>query len=129
MIRALIAEEDAAVRARLQRALAAAAESAGEECVIAETEDGLTTFRKAKRLQPDLVLISSSLPLGGRVQIVLALQLYAARARIIVLADREERAENLLLFTQAGVQGVLPKHQNDDTLERAIGRALRGDRS
>jgi DNA-binding NarL/FixJ family response regulator len=128
MIRALIAEEDAAVRARLQRAVTAAADSAGEECVIAETEDGLTTFRKAKRLQPDLVLISSSLPLGGRVQIVLALQLYAARARIVVLAGRDERTENLLLFTQAGVLGVLPKHQRDDMLQTAIGRAMRGER-
>ena len=122
MVHVLIAEEDAAVRAELQRAVESVAESAGKECVVSITEEGLTTFRKAKRVQPHVVFISSRLPLGGGVQIVLALQLYAARARIVVLANRDEPSEILLMFAQAGVHGIVPKHQPAAALAQAIGR-------
>jgi DNA-binding NarL/FixJ family response regulator len=128
MFHVLIAEEDATVRAELQRAIEAVAESAGQECVVSMTEEGVTTFRKAKRVQPNLVLISSTLPLGGGVQIVLALQLYAPHARIVVLANRGEDTETLLMFVHAGAHGIVAKHQPAASLVQVIGRVMRGER-
>ena len=128
MFHVLIAEQDAEVRAKLERVLETLVDAAGEECVVSFTGDGLAAFRKAKRVQPRLVLISSSLPLGGGVQIVQALQLYAAQARIVVLANRGESSGNLVSFVQAGAHGVVPKDLDADALSLAVNRVMRGER-
>jgi DNA-binding NarL/FixJ family response regulator len=128
MLHVLIADEEARTRAELQRAVENVAEAFGDECVVAQTDEGVTTFRKAKRVQPDLVLISASLPLGGGVQVVQALQLYSPRAKIVVLSSPRESPQSLLAFVQAGVHGVLPRHQEALARELSIGRILRGER-
>jgi DNA-binding NarL/FixJ family response regulator len=51
-----------------------------------------------------------------------------ARAKIVVLSGPEESPQSLLAFVQAGVHGVLPRHQEALARELAIGRILRGER-
>lgn len=100
-------------------------EHLGHECMIAYCNDALTAFRKARRLQPDLILLSASLPLSGGVETVLALRQYTPGAKLVVLGDDEEDAA-LKRYLEAGAHAVVRKGQTTQALENDIGRVLRG---
>jgi DNA-binding NarL/FixJ family response regulator len=126
MINILIADAHPVARAGLHLLVEHLVEHLGDECVIAYSADALTAFRKAKRLQPDLILLSASLPLSGGVQTVLALRHYTPRAKLVVLGDDEEDAA-LRPYLEAGAHAVVRKGQSTRALEEDIGRVLRGE--
>jgi len=126
MINVLIADAHPVVRAGLHLLVERLVEHLGEECVIAYSDDALTAFRKAKRLQPDLILLSASLPLSSGVQAVLALRHYTPRATLVVLGDDEDDAA-LRPYLEAGAHAVVRKGQSRQRLEEGIGRALCGE--
>ena len=126
MINVLIADAHPIARAGLHMLVEHLVEHLGEECMIAYSDDALTAFRKAKRLQPDLILLSASLPQSGGVQAVLALRHYTPRAKLVILGDAEEDAA-LQPYLEAGAHAVVRKGQSSQALEEGIGRVLRGE--
>jgi two-component system response regulator NreC len=126
MINVLIADAHPIARAGLHMLVEHLVEHLGEECLIAFSDDALTAFRKAKRLQPDLILLSASLPQSGGVQAVLALRHYTPRAKLVILGDAEEDAA-LQPYIEAGAHAVVRKGQSSQALEEGIARVLRGE--
>lgn len=126
MINVLIADEHPVARAGLHMLVEHVVEHLGDECVIAYSDDALTAFRKAKRLQPDLILLSIGLPMSGGVQAVLALRQYTPGAKLVILSDGEEGAA-LQPYLEAGAHAVLRKGQSTQALEREIAGVLRGE--
>lgn len=97
------------------------AERLGDECLIAHSVDALTAFRKAKRLQPDLILLSSNLRRTG-VHTILALRAYAPGAKLLVLSEDEETP--VRPYLDAGADDVLCKRQSPAAIEERIGELL-----
>ena len=127
MINVLIADELPAMRNELQSQVEALVERLGEECVVAHTDDGLKTFRKAKRLQPDLILMSSTLPYSGGLQVVLALKHYSPNAKLVMMME-SPNANATHAYVEAGVHGLVHKHRNCDELSDCVCTVLRGER-
>jgi DNA-binding NarL/FixJ family response regulator len=128
MINVLIADAHPVARAGLHLLVEHIVERLGDECMIAFSDDALTAFRKAKRLQPDLILLSASLPLSGGVQAVLALRHYTPGAKLVILG--EDQADAVLqLYLDAGAHSVMRKGESKGRLEENIGKVLRGDTS
>lgn len=126
MINVLIADAHPITRAGLHMLVEHVVEHLGEECLIAYSDDALTAFRKAKRLQPDLILLSASLPMSGGVQALLALRHYTPRAKLIILGDDEEDAA-LRSYAEAGAHAVVRKGYSNQALAAGISRVLRGE--
>ncbi|HET8697216.1 MAG TPA: response regulator [Gammaproteobacteria bacterium] len=122
MLNVLIADSHPAARAGLHLLVEHAAERLGDECLIAYSADAVTTLRKAKRLQPDLILLGASLRQTGGVQTVLALRAHAPRAKLVVLSHGEEDAVGA--YVDAGADGVLHEREQRRTLEMRIGDIL-----
>src|SRR5687767_7989548 len=87
MINVLIADSHPAARRALLTMVERLVERLGEECFVAFGEDAITTFRKAKRLQPDLILLSAPLPFATGVQAVAALREHTPNAKLAILLD------------------------------------------
>lgn len=122
MINVLIADAHPVVRSGLLVMVERLAEHLGQECVVAFSEDALTTFRKAKRLQPDLIVLVTPLPLATSVQAVLALREHAPRTKLAILIDdRAEPSEFLI----AGADAVLYKRQSALEIEAGLETLLR----
>jgi DNA-binding NarL/FixJ family response regulator len=126
MINVLIADAHPIARAGLHMLVEHVVEHLGEECLIAYSDDALTAFRKAKRLQPDLILLSASLPMSGGVQAVLALRHYTPRAKLVILGDDEDDAA-LRPYSEAGAHAVVRKGYSKQALAEGISRVLRGE--
>jgi DNA-binding NarL/FixJ family response regulator len=124
MLNVLIADSHPIARAGLQMLVEHVAERLGDECLIAYSEDALTAFRKAKRLQPDLILLSSNLRLTGGVQTVLALRAYAPRTKLVIVSDDDQDAV-LRAYVDAGADSVLRKRESSAAIEERIGELLR----
>jgi two-component system response regulator NreC len=123
MLNVLIADSHPVARLGLQLLVERVAQILGDECVIAYSEDALTAFRKAKRLQPDLILLSTSLRLTSGAQTVLALRAYAPKTKVVVLSE-DEADGNLRSFIDAGADGVLSKGQSTEAIEDRISALL-----
>ena len=128
MLHVLIADELLSRRHELHDRVERLAERCGTECAIAHTDDGLKTFRKAKRLQPDLVVISSTLPHSGGLQVMFAIQHYAPNARLIVLAESATASLSDADYARAGVHGVVRKHQDNHVFMECMRTVLRGEK-
>jgi DNA-binding NarL/FixJ family response regulator len=118
MINVLIADSHPAARRALLTMVERLAERLGEECFVAFGEDAITTFRKAKRLQPDLILLSAPLPLATGVQAVAALREHTPNAKLAILLD-DKSSFDPDRYEKAGADVVLLK--GDDTLEIEAG--------
>ncbi|HEU4619313.1 MAG TPA: response regulator transcription factor [Gammaproteobacteria bacterium] len=123
MFNVLIADSHPIARTGLQIVVERVAELLRDECVIAFSDDAFSTFRKAKRLQPDLILLSTTLPLTGGPQTVSALRAYAPRTKVLVLSDDEDSGD-LSALLEAGAHGVLSKGESTRALEERIGALL-----
>jgi DNA-binding NarL/FixJ family response regulator len=125
MLNVLIADSHPVARAGLHMLVEQVAERLGDECLIAYSDDALTAFRKAKRLQPDLILLSSNLRLTGGVQTVLALRAYAPRTKLVIVSDDDDQEAVLRAYIDAGADGVLRKRESSAAIEERIGELLR----
>jgi DNA-binding NarL/FixJ family response regulator len=126
MLNVLIADPHPVARSGLHLLVERLVAHSGDECLVAFSDDALTAFRKAKRLQPDLILLSVDLPMSGGLQAVLALRRYTPNARLVVVSGEDE-VRLPSSFLDAGAHGVLRKGQTLDELEAALKSVLRGE--
>jgi DNA-binding NarL/FixJ family response regulator len=122
MIRLLLAEDHAVVRAGLEALLAAADDIE----VVGAVGDGEEAVARAAELEPDVVLIDLSMPrLDG---IAATARIVAARpdARVVVLTAFADR-ERILGALDAGALGYLLKDSTPDQLLGGIRAAARGE--
>jgi DNA-binding NarL/FixJ family response regulator len=122
MLNVLIADSHPVARDGLHMLVERVVVGHGDECLIAYCDDALTAFRKAKRLQPDLILLSSNLHPSGGAHTVLALRAYAPRARLFVVSDDDAAA--LRDYLEAGADGVLSKRESPAAIEERLSKVL-----
>jgi two-component system, NarL family, nitrate/nitrite response regulator NarL len=94
--------------------------------VVGEASDGVEGVKRAKQLQPDVVLLDLNMPgISGLETLQLMLQDFPKMA--VILLTVSEDAEDLTAALQAGARGYLIKNIDTDYLVRAIRRAAAGE--
>jgi len=97
-----------------------------EFSVVGEASDGVEGIKRARQLQPDVVLLDLNMPgISGLETLQLLLQECPGTA--IVMLTVSEDAEDLSVALQSGARGYLLKNIDADYLVRAIHRAKRGE--
>jgi DNA-binding NarL/FixJ family response regulator len=122
MIRVLIVDDDAIVRAGLHTVL-----SSDETIeVVDEAPDGRRAIQKARYRQPDVVLMDVRMPELDGISATRELLAVAPDARVIVLTTFE-RDEYILGALKAGASGFLLKRTPPEDLIAAIHTVAAGD--
>lgn len=94
--------------------------------VVGEAADGVEGVKRAKQLQPDVVLLDLNMPgISGLQTLQLILQ-DCPKTAVIMLTVSED-AEDLTVALKAGARGYLVKNIETDFLVRAIRRAASGE--
>jgi two-component system nitrate/nitrite response regulator NarL len=94
--------------------------------VVGEASDGVEGIKRAKQLQPDVVLLDLNMPgMSGLETLHLLLQDCPATA--VIMLTVSEEAEDLTTALQSGARGYLIKNIDADYLVRAIKRAAAGE--
>lgn len=94
--------------------------------VVGEAGDGLEGLKRAKSLQPDVVLLDLHMPgIGGREAVKLLSE--EVPACNVLLLTVSEDAEDLIETIRAGARGYLLKNIETDFLLNAIRCAARGE--
>ncbi len=94
--------------------------------VVGEAADGLEGAKRAKQLQPDVVLLDLHMPgVGGHDALRLILE-DAPNAHVLMLTVSED-ADDLLTALRAGATGYLLKNIEAESLTDAIRMASRGE--
>jgi two-component system nitrate/nitrite response regulator NarL len=94
--------------------------------VVGEAGDGLEGLKRAKSLQPDVVLLDLHMPgIGGREAVKLLSE--EVPACNVLLLTVSEDAEDLIETIRAGARGYLLKNIETDFLLNAIRSAARGE--
>jgi DNA-binding NarL/FixJ family response regulator len=123
MLNVLIADAHPVARSGLHMLVERLVAHRGGECVFSFSADAVTAFRKAKRLQPDLILLSAGLPLSSGLQAVQALREYTPHAKLVVFRDEEALVAGKL-YLDAGADGLLDKRQSTREIEAALCEVL-----
>jgi two-component system, NarL family, response regulator NreC len=114
-IRVLVADDHTLLREGLIALLAADPDMQ----VVAETNDGPSTFKRAAELLPDVAVIDITLPHISGIEIVRRLTKEYPRIRTLVLTMHEEE-EYVLHAVQAGAFGFLLKDSAGRELIAAV---------
>src|SRR5512142_2594609 len=94
--------------------------------VVGDAADAGDAQRRARELQPDLILLDNHLPGVTGVDALPALREAAPAARVLMLTVSEDEAD-LAAALRAGASGYLLKTIEGEALAQAIGRAMRGE--
>lgn len=94
--------------------------------VLGEAADGIEGIKRAKQLQPDVVLLDLNMPGMSGVE-TLQLLLQDRPGMAVIMLTVSEEAEDLALALQSGARGYLIKNIDADYLVRAIRRAAAGE--
>ena len=94
--------------------------------VVGEAGDGLEGVKRAKQLQPDVVLLDLHMPGTSGLVTIPLLREEAPQTQIIMLTVSED-AEDLLEALRAGARGYLLKNSETDFLVDSIRRAANGE--
>ena len=94
--------------------------------VVGDAADAGQAQRRAKELQPDLILLDNHLPGVNGVDAIPALRELAPRARILMLTVSEDE-QDLAAALKAGAAGYLLKTVEGDALSAAIRSTMGGD--
>jgi two-component system nitrate/nitrite response regulator NarL len=94
--------------------------------VVGEASDGVEGVKRAKQLQPDVVLLDLNMPGISGLE-TLQLMLQDSPGMAVILLTVSEDAEDLTAALQAGARGYLIKNIDTDYLVRAIRRAAAGE--
>ncbi len=123
MTRVLIADDHALVRAGLRRIL----ETDPEMKVVAEVGDSGQAVEKAKKLQPDVVILDISMPGPDALQATKELKNACPDTNILIVTihDEEQYGPRLL---RAGAKGYVTKNEAPEVLLEAIRTVQRGER-
>jgi len=94
--------------------------------IVEEAGDGLEGIKRAKSLQPDVVLLDLHMPgISGREAVKLIVE-EVPSTNVLMLTVSED-ADDLLETLKAGATGYLLKNIETETLVDAIRRAARGE--
>jgi len=94
--------------------------------VVGEASDGLDGIKRAKALQPDVILLDLHMPgLSGREAVKILAQ-ECPESKVVMLTVSED-AEDLIETLRNGASGYLLKNIDTQTLIDAIRRAAEGD--
>lgn len=94
--------------------------------VVGEAGDGLDGVKRAKQLQPDVVLLDLHMPGTSGLEAIPLLREEVPQTQIIMLTVSED-AEDLLEALRAGARGYLLKNIETDFLLDSIRRAANGE--
>jgi DNA-binding NarL/FixJ family response regulator len=94
--------------------------------VIAEASDGLEAIEKAKKFDPDVVLMDISMPKLGGLEATIELKKIKPAIKILVLTQYDDK-EYISRFLKAGVSGYLLKRAVGSDLISAIRAVSRGE--
>lgn len=119
MIRVLLADDHAAIRAGLRMIL----EAAGDIEVVGEASDGAVAVRNARALSPDVVLMDMRMP--GVDGATATRELAAEGVRVLVLTTYDED-DVVFAAISAGAAGFMLKTSEPRELVDAIRRVAAG---
>lgn len=122
MIRVVIAEDHALVRAGLSDLLA----NRPDIEVVGEAVDGEQAIARAVELRPDVILMDLSMPNVDGIEATRRITVDAPEAHVVVLTSFSDR-ERILEALDAGAVGYLLKDLDPDELHRGIQAAARGE--
>lgn len=97
-----------------------------EFSVVGEAADGVEGIKRARQLQPDVVLLDLNMPGISGLQ-TLQLMLQDCPNTAVIMLTVSEDAEDLGVALQSGARGYLIKNIDADYLVRAIQRAAAGE--
>lgn len=122
MIRVLLIEDHALVRAGLARLIASDAELE----VVGQAGDGSAGATLARDLRPDVALVDLAMPGLDGIQTTRRVLNASPATQVVVLTAFSDRAQ-VLAALDAGARGYLLKDAEPDELLRGIRAAARGD--
>jgi DNA-binding NarL/FixJ family response regulator len=122
VIRVLIADDHALVRAGLEQLL----ESTKDIAVVATAADGERAATLAQEHHPDVVLMDLSMPGVGGIEATRRIRAAEPAVHVVVLTSFSDR-ERILEAVDAGALGYLLKDAEPDELLRGIRAAARGE--
>lgn len=94
--------------------------------IVGDAADAGEALRRAKELQPDLILLDNHLPGVNGVDALPALREAAPAARVLMLTVSEDERD-LAAALKAGASGYLLKTIEGDALAHAIKQVMRGE--
>ncbi|TMR13548.1 response regulator transcription factor [Nonomuraea turkmeniaca] len=122
MIRVLVADDQALVRAGVRMLL----QAAGDMEVVGEAEDGAEAVRLAERHLPDVILMDLRMPRVDGLEAIKRVLAARPGARIVVLTTFAEDA-NVYAALRAGAVGFLVKDDEPERMVDAVRRAAAGE--
>ncbi|MEV4178256.1 response regulator transcription factor [Nonomuraea sp. NPDC049709] len=122
MIRVLVADDQALVRAGVRMLL----QATGDMEVVGEAEDGAEAVRLAERHLPDVVLMDLRMPRVDGLEAIRRVLAARPGARIVVLTTFAEDG-NVYAALRAGAVGFLVKDDEPERMVDAVRRAAAGE--
>ena len=122
MIRVLVADDQALVRAGVRMLL----QATGDMEVVAEAEDGAEAVRLAERHLPDVVLMDLRMPRVDGLEAIKRVLAARPSTRIVVLTTFAEDG-NVYAALRAGAAGFLVKDDDPERMVDAVRRAAAGE--
>ena len=122
MIRVVLVDDHAMVRAGLEQLLVAARDIE----VVGSVADGLTAVELVRRSRPDVVLMDISLPGLDGIRATAAIQAADPEVRVVMLTSFGDRVR-VLAAVDAGAAGYILKEADPEDLLRAVRAAARGE--
>jgi len=122
VIRVLIADDHAVVRAGLANIL----ESEADIKIVGEARDGLEAIEKALELKPDVILMDIFMPHANGLEALAAIRQKLADARVLILTI-SEREEDLFEALRSGAEGYLLKSATITEVVEAVRRTASGE--
>ncbi|GAA2274889.1 response regulator transcription factor [Nonomuraea roseoviolacea subsp. roseoviolacea] len=122
MIRVLVADDQALVRAGVRMLL----QAAGDMEVVAEARDGAEAVREAERHVPDVILMDLRMPRVDGLEAIRRVLAARPAARIVVLTTFAEDA-NVHAALRAGAVGFLVKDDEPERMVDAVRKAAAGE--
>jgi NarL family two-component system response regulator LiaR len=120
--RVLIVDDHAIVRRGIQMFL----DTDTSIQIVGEAEDCQDAVRKAKNLQPDVILMDLVMPKGDGVEAIAEIKRHSPDPKIIVLTTFADEPR-VKAAMEAGADGYLLKDADGEALLRAVHTAKEGD--
>ncbi|MFC4116103.1 response regulator [Nonomuraea zeae] len=122
MIRVLVADDQALVRAGVRMLL----QATGDMEVVGEAEDGAEAVRLAERHLPDVILMDLRMPRVDGLEAIKRVLAARPGSRIVVLTTFAEDG-NVYAALRAGAVGFLVKDDEPERMVDAVRRAAAGE--